>query len=77
MLPATGNVSVLMTMFNSIKCFLGIGILATPSVYAKIGIVGGNIGLIVIAYIALYTMQLQIRSAERLTGVRCYSDLGS
>lgn len=71
-----------MTMFNSIKCFLGIGILATPSVFGKIGIVGGNIGMLLIAYIALYTMQLQIRSAERVnntgvTFIKSYSDLGA
>ena len=66
-----------MTMLNSIKCFLGIGILATPSVFAKIGLIGGNVGLVVIAYIALYTMQLQIKSTERFTGIKSYSDLGS
>jgi amino acid permease len=52
-----------MTWFNSIKCFLGIGILATPSVYQKIGIVGGNIGMLVVGYISLYTMQLQVQAA--------------
>jgi amino acid permease len=47
-----------MTVINSLKCFLGIGILATPSVFQKIGIVGANVGMLLIGYISLYTMQL-------------------
>ena len=34
-----------MTVLNCFKIFIGIGIIATPSVFAKIGIVGGNIGI--------------------------------
>ena len=53
-----GNVGYWMTVVNSLKCFLGIGILATPSVFQKIGIVGANVGMLLIGYIALYTMEL-------------------
>lgn len=68
-----------MTWLNSLKCMIGIGILATPSVYRKIGFYGANVGMILIGYIALYTMQLQIRSVAKLPekNIRSYSDLGN
>lgn len=66
-----------MTVLNMFKVFVGIGIIATPSVFAKIGIVGGNIGMIFIAFICFYTMKLQIESMRKLTlGIRSYSELG-
>lgn len=52
------KVSTFMTWLNTVKVFLGIGILATPSAFQKIGIVGGNVGMVVIGYISMYTMQL-------------------
>lgn len=76
-LRGKGSVSYFMTVVNSLKCFLGIGILATPSVFQKIGIVGANVGMLLIGYISLYTMQLQIASVKKLNlGLKSYSDLG-
>jgi len=77
-LPTTGKISFAMSLVNSLKCFLGIGILATPSVFGKIGIVGGNIGMIFIGFVSYYTMSLQIKATVRLDrGSRSYSDLGN
>ena len=59
-LPTSGNVSFAMSFINSLKCFVGIGVLATPAVFAKIGIVGANLGMLFIGYLAYYTMMLQI-----------------
>ena len=66
-----------MTVLNCFKIFIGIGIIATPSVFAKIGIVGGNIGMIFIAFICYYTMKLQIQSVKKMSvRIRSYSELG-
>jgi solute carrier family 36 (proton-coupled amino acid transporter) len=60
-----------------LKVFIGIGIICTPSVFAKIGIVGGNIGMILVGFIAVYTMKLQIAATEKVTErVKSYSELG-
>jgi amino acid permease len=40
------------------KVFIGIGILATPASFGKVGLVGGVVGMIGIGIIATYTMQL-------------------
>ena len=57
--------------------FIGIGILATPASFAKIGIVGGTLGMILIGIIATYTMQLQIECVKKAgTPVTNYSELG-
>lgn len=68
-----------MTWFNSLKGFIGIGLLTTPAAYSKIGIVGGNLGMLFIGLIALYTMLLQVRCVAKLAdpAIRSYSDLGS
>ena len=39
-----------------LKVFVGIGILATPASFQKIGVVGGCVGMIFIGLIATYTM---------------------
>lgn len=72
-----GNVSFPMTMVNNLKCFLGIGILATPSAFQKIGIIGANVGMVFVAGLAYYTMALQIKAVEKVDrGIRSYSELG-
>ena len=59
------------------KIFIGIGVLATPSSFKSVGIVGGNIGMILIGIIAMYTMRLQILATEKVsTPVKSYSELG-
>jgi amino acid permease len=53
-----GNVGLIKTCFAMLKLFLGIGILATPYTFKKIGIVGGIIGLFLIGFLNQYTMKL-------------------
>jgi hypothetical protein len=53
-----GNVGLFATCFSMLKLFLGIGILATPQTYQKIGIVGGIAGLVIIGIMNGYTMKL-------------------
>lgn len=53
-----GPVGTLQTCFNMLKIFLGIGILATPETFKKIGLVGGVLGLILIGLLNGYTMML-------------------
>ena len=55
---ATGDTGVFQTAFNMMKVFVGIGILATPSSFEKVGIIGGAVGLSLIGVVALYTMML-------------------
>lgn len=54
----TGTTSVMQTYFNMFKCFIGIGILATPAAIAKVGVVGGALGIIVCGCLNMYTMTL-------------------
>ena len=77
----TGNVSTLQTSFNMLKVFIGIGILATPSAFKAVGLVGGVVGMILIGIIATYTMKLQIAAttaANEQEGetIGNYSELG-
>jgi len=41
-----------------LKVFLGIGILATPETFKRIGLIGGFLGLILIGILNGYTMML-------------------
>lgn len=60
-----------------LKLFIGIGLLATPSVFKLVGFVGGNVGMITLGTIAMYTMQLQIDATKKVpVQVTSYSDLG-
>ena len=56
----TGNVGTFQTGFNMLKVFIGIGLLATPASFKLVGFVGGNVGMILIGIVAMYTMKLQI-----------------
>jgi amino acid permease len=40
------------------KCFVGIGILATPAAIQRVGIFGGIIGILICGLVNLYTMRL-------------------
>ena len=51
-----GDVGTLQTSFNMLKVFIGIGILATPAGFQHIGIIGGVVGMIIVAIISMYTM---------------------
>ena len=51
--------------------------LATPSSFKSVGIIGGNIGMILIGIIAMYTMRLQILATKKVSSpVKSYSELG-
>jgi len=65
-------------MFNMLKVFIGIGILATPASFGQIGLVGGTLGMILIGVVAAYTMMLQIAATKKVTDqtVTNYSELG-
>lgn len=52
------KVGLSQTVFNILKVFIGIGVLTTPAAFAKIGIIGGTVGMILIGIIAAYTMVL-------------------
>ena len=54
-------------MFNMLKVFIGIGILATPASFGQIGLVGGTLGMIMIGIVAAYTMMLQIAATKKVT----------
>lgn len=72
-----GTVGLFGTCFAMLKVFLGIGILATPQTFQKIGLVGGIIGLCGIGLMNAYTMGLQIAAKIKLNKViNSYSDLG-
>ena len=73
----TGNVGTFQTGFNMLKVFIGIGLLATPSAFKLVGFVGGNIGMILIGIVAMYTMKLQIQATKKVgQPVSSYSELG-
>ena len=72
-----GDVSVLKTYFNTFKCFIGIGILATPAAIKSVGVVLGGLGILICALISFYTMKLQIRCKNKLgPHVTSYSEFG-
>lgn len=54
------NVGIIGTCFNIFKCFVGIGLLALPSAFQSIGIIGGAIGIILIGVLNYYTMMMQV-----------------
>ena len=49
-----------------LKVFIGIGILATPASFRLIGLVGGVLGMCLVGFLNMYTMQLQIASKVKL-----------
>ena len=52
------NTSVAMTYFNMFKCFIGIGILATPHALSEVGVLGGAVGIALCGMLNMYTMRL-------------------
>ena len=72
-----GTASKMQTYFNMFKCFIGIGILATPAAVQKVGIFGGAFGIIVCGIIGMYTMKLQILCKQKVGNhITSYSELG-
>jgi len=68
---------VLQTYFNTFKCFIGIGILATPAAIAQVGVFGGALGILVCGLINLYTMKMQLACKMKIGNhITSYSELG-
>lgn len=60
-----------------LKCFVGIGILATPAAIQKVGIAGGALGILFCGCLNLYTMRMQILCKEAVgRHITSYSELG-
>jgi proton-coupled amino acid transporter len=60
-----------------LKCFIGIGILATPAAVKTVGIVGGAIGIMFCGILNMYTMKMQIACKEKVGAhISSYSELG-
>ena len=76
-IATVGNASVTQTYFNMLKCFIGIGILATPAAVQTVGIVGGCFGIITCGLLNMYTMKMQIACKEKVgSHISSYSELG-
>ena len=76
-IATVGNASVTQTYFNMLKCFIGIGILATPAAVQTVGIVGGIFGIICCGLLNMYTMKMQIACKEKVgSHISSYSELG-
>jgi len=65
------------TIFNMIKLFLGISILASPHAFSNSGIIGGIIGISTATAMAICTVLMQSEASVK-TGkiINSYSDLG-
>ena len=64
------------TFINLFKCFIGIGIIATPAAIAKVGIVGGSLAIIACGLLNIYTMKMQVKCMQRAgSTVTSYSEL--
>ena len=78
--PAQGETSVIQTYFNMFKCFIGIGILATPHAIQDVGIIGGAVVIICCGLLNMYTMTLQIACKNKLAQsgkfITSYSEMG-
>eukprot|EP00357_Protocruzia_adherens_P011689 CAMPEP_0115023116 /NCGR_PEP_ID=MMETSP0216-20121206/32135_1 /TAXON_ID=223996 /ORGANISM="Protocruzia adherens, Strain Boccale" /LENGTH=458 /DNA_ID=CAMNT_0002396291 /DNA_START=49 /DNA_END=1425 /DNA_ORIENTATION=- len=66
------------TYFTLFKSFVGIGILALPNAFKQAGIIGGTIGMLVVAAASLYCMELLVRLTDKIghDKVSTYSDVG-
>ena len=47
--------------FSLLKSFFGIGILATPSAFSKVGVIAAILGILVIGFLNEYSMRLLAR----------------
>lgn len=64
------------TYINLFKCFIGIGIIATPAAIAKVGMVGGSLAIICCGLLNIYTMKMQVTCMDRAgPTVTSYSEL--
>ena len=50
-----GNVGRCSIAISLFKSFVGLGILALPSTFSKIGLLGGIIGVLILAQVNLYS----------------------
>eukprot|EP00697_Spironema_sp_BW2_P010001 gnl/Spiro4/25066_TR12470_c0_g1_i1.p1 gnl/Spiro4/25066_TR12470_c0_g1~~gnl/Spiro4/25066_TR12470_c0_g1_i1.p1 ORF type:complete len:502 (-),score=94.70 gnl/Spiro4/25066_TR12470_c0_g1_i1:71-1525(-) len=61
-----GTGSIFGAMFNSLKCYLGVGVLSLPSAFAQAGLIGGIIGTVVLALFNYYTCHIFVLSVIQL-----------
>jgi amino acid permease len=70
---------------NILKSFVGLGILAAPSGYRMVGFIPATIMIIINGFVNTYTVHLQARVKEEVSGgsgeastgkVKTYTDLG-
>jgi len=76
-IATVGNIGVMQTYFNMFKCFIGIGILATPAAIKNVGVIGGAGAILFCGVINLYTMKMQIACKNKVgSHITSYSELG-
>ena len=69
--------STIQTLFNTLKLFIGISILASPHAVSNSGIVGGIIGFTLATGMAITTVLMQSDASEKVgKEIKSYSDLG-
>jgi amino acid permease len=65
------------TIFNMIKLFLGISILASPHAFSNSGVIGGIIGISLATALAITTVLMQAEAAIKVEQqISSYSELG-
>lgn len=65
------------TIFNMIKLFLGISILASPHAFSNSGVIGGIIGISFATALAITTVLMQSEAAKKVEKpINSYSELG-
>ena len=65
------------TFFSLLKSFFGIGILATPSAFSKVGVIAAIISIMVIGCLNEYSMRILARLGEQFgRRIKSYSELG-
>lgn len=69
--------TTLQSIFNMIKLFLGISILASPHAFSQSGIVGGILGITLATALSITTVLMQSEAAAKVgKEVNSYSELG-
>jgi proton-coupled amino acid transporter len=69
--------TVVQSIFNMSKLFLGISILATPNAFSHAGVLAGAIGILVVTILCIYTIWLQASCRNEIGDrVTSYSELG-
>ena len=59
-LDEASKISVVQCYFSMFKVYCGVAILALPAALANVGVVGGNVIIIISGLLNYYTIKLQI-----------------